>query len=109
MKNRISVAILMIASAVLLVLPSSAIADFANLSVASPGTVSQGSTFTVDVNISGVTDLFDYQLDLTFNPSIVSATGVSEGSFLSSGGPTFFLPGTIDNVGGPITLNADTL
>ncbi len=109
MKNRISLAILMIASAVLLVLPSCAIADSANLSVASPGTVSQGSTFTVDVNIFGVTDLFDYQLDLTFNPSVVSATGVSEGSFLSSAGPTFFLPGTVDNLGGTITLNADTL
>jgi len=109
MKSRVSVGIVMIASAVLLMLAREARADSANLSVASPGTVSQGSTFTVDVNISGVTDLYDYQLDLAFNPSVVSAMAVLEGSFLSSGGPTVFLPGTIDNAAGTITLNADTL
>jgi hypothetical protein len=61
------------------------------------------------VNISSVTNLFDYQFDLAFNPSVLSATGITEGPFLSTGGSTFFIPGTIDNVGGTITFNADTL
>jgi general secretion pathway protein D len=100
---------LVVASAALMLLPSIALADSANVSVVTPGTVSQGATFSVDVNISGATDLYAFQLDLSFDPSVLSATGVSEGSFLPSGGSTFFLPGTIDNVGGTITSNADTL
>jgi hypothetical protein len=48
----------------------------------------------VDVNISGVTDLYDFQFDLSFNPAVIQATSVLEGKFLlSGGGTTFFLPG----------------
>src|SRR5271169_1310827 len=73
-------------------------------------TSATGGTFTVDVNVSNVSDLYGYQLDLTFNPSVLSAVSITEGSFLQSGGnTTTFLPGTIDNVGGTIALNADTI
>jgi len=73
-------------------------------------TPSDGGTFTVDVNVSGVTDLYGYQLDLAFNPGVLSAVSVAEGPFLASGGnPTTFLPGTIDNVGGTVALNADAI
>ena len=72
-------------------------------------TVTNGSTFAVDVNISGVTDLYNFQFDLGFNPAVIQATNVLEGAFLSGGGSTFFLPGTIDNTAGSITFNADTL
>jgi PEP-CTERM motif len=34
---------------------------------------------------------------------------VTEGSFLSGGGATFFLPGFIDNTAGSVTFNANTL
>ena len=91
-----------------LIVPSRGLAD-STVSVSSPNTVSQGSTFAVDVNISGAADLYAFQLDLAFNPSVLAVTSVSEGSFLPSGGATFFIPGTIDNVGGSITNNADTL
>jgi adhesin HecA-like repeat protein len=72
-------------------------------------TVAPGSTFTVDVDITGVTDLYGYQFDLSFNPSVLSAVSQSEGSFLSSGGATFFVPGTNDNVGGTVSSTANTL
>jgi hypothetical protein len=88
--------------------PSLTLAD-AVLSVSTPATVSQGNSFMADVNISGVTDLYDFQFDLGFNPSVLQVTGVSEGTFLTSGGTTFFLPGVIDNTSGSITFNADTL
>lgn len=93
-----------------LLVPSGAFAD-AVLSVSAPASVAQGSSFSVDVNISGVSDLYAWQLDLTFDPTLLSATNVTEGTFLNGGNPsnTFFLPGTIDNVGGSVTLNADTL
>ena len=99
--------IALVTACVALCLPGLTFGD-AVVSVSSPAAVSQGDTFAVDVNISGVTDLFGYQFDLNFNPSILQATGtITEGSFFQSGGG--FVPGTVDNVGGTITSNADTL
>ena len=91
------------------VFSSQAFADTA-LSVApASSTASTGGTFAVDVNISGVTDLYDFQFDLSFNPAVLQATKVLEGTFLAGGGTTFFIPGTIDNTAGTITFNANTL
>jgi general secretion pathway protein D len=71
---------------------------------------STGGTFTVDVDVSGAADLYAYQLDLAFNPSVLSAVSVTEGPFLASGGSTTtFFPGTIDNVGGTVAFNADAI
>lgn len=72
-------------------------------------TTSTGAIVTVDVNIANVTDLYGYQFDLTFNPSILQAVSSSEGSFLTSGGSTFFINGSNDNVGGTVAATADTL
>jgi|SRR5271167_1453589 len=80
------------------------------LSVApSPSTVSAGNSINLDVTISAVTDLYAFQFDLSFDPGTVSAASITEGSFLPGGGATFFLPGTIDNVGGTIASTADSL
>ncbi len=71
--------------------------------------VSPGQTFSLTVDVTGVSDLYGYQLDLYFNPAIVSALSVTEGSFLTAGGSTIFLPGTINNVAGTFSSNADIL
>ncbi|HEY2779809.1 MAG TPA: cohesin domain-containing protein [Steroidobacteraceae bacterium] len=84
-------------------------ANAADLSVVAPASVTAGSEFTVDVNISGAADLYGYQFDLGFNPSVLSTVSVSEGSFLASGGSTFFIPGTLDNVNGSVAATANTL
>jgi general secretion pathway protein D len=75
---------------------------------ASP-TVAAGQTFTLSIDISGASDLFGYQFDLGFNPTGLEAISVTEGAFLKTGGPTTFIAGTINNVGGAITANADIL
>ena len=73
-------------------------------------TVQPGSTFTLSIDVANVTDLGDFQFDLFFNPSVLQASGVSEGSFLGSGGETtLFIPGTIDNLGGVVAATADAL
>lgn len=72
-------------------------------------TLSSGSTATLDVNISGVSDLYGFQFDVLFGAATVSAASETEGGFLATGGTTFFVPGTIDNVGGSVTNAADTL
>lgn len=71
--------------------------------------VAVGSLFTVNVSISGVTDLASYQFDVGFDPAFASATSVAEGLFLPSAGPTFFVPGTIDNLAGTISFTAGAL
>ena len=72
-------------------------------------TVGQGSSFTVDISITGVSDLYAWGFDLGFDPTLIAAIGITEGPFLATGGPTFFIPGIIDNVGGTISFNGDTL
>lgn len=72
-------------------------------------TILVGNSLSVSANISTVVDLFGYQFDIQYNPSVLSATGVTEGPFLSSGGATFFVPGTIDNITGILSFTADAL
>ncbi len=80
------------------------------LSVQPPdSTRSAGSLFDLFVDVSTVADLFAFQFDINFDPHIISAVSITEGGFLSSGGSTFFIPGTIDNTVGSISFTADTL
>ena len=92
-----------------LLIPGMASADAISLGVASDASVTQGSSFVVDVNISNAVDLYDFQLDLFYNPAVLQVAEVTEGSFLPGSGATFFLPGFVDNGSGNVTFNADTL
>jgi Cohesin domain len=109
MKTKKTLIALILAAAAALLLPGFSRADGLTVSVDSPASVSQGDSFAVDVNIADAIDIYDFQLDLTFDPSILQASDVLEGTFLSGGGSTFFFPGFIDNSAGDITFNADTL
>jgi hypothetical protein len=68
-----------------------------------------GQLANLAIHVDSVSDLYAWNFDLTFDPSILEAISVTEGGFLDSGGSTFFIPGDIDNVGGDISFNADTL
>lgn len=95
-------------SPILFVLAAPALAGTVNIQ--SPAqNVFQGNSFSVDISVSGVTDLYAFQFDLGFDPQVIEATGIAEGPFLLAGGPTFFLPGTIENTSGTIAFTADTL
>jgi len=85
------------ADAILLLSPSSA-------------TVSAGEVFTVSLSVSGAVNLYGWQVDIAFDPTILSALSSSEGSFLSSGGSvaTFFIPGTMNNLTGLVDNMADS-
>jgi hypothetical protein len=72
-------------------------------------TTNVGSAVNLNVNISNVSNLFAFQFDIGFNPSVLSASSVSEGPFLLSGGTTAFVPGTTDNLAGTISFTADSL
>lgn len=72
--------------------------------------VTVGSFFDVFVEIADVTDLYAFGFDLGFDPLILRADSVTEGSFLlSSGGSTTFISGTIDNISGLVSFIANSL
>jgi hypothetical protein len=62
-------------------------------------------TFTVDVDISGVNNVYGFQFDLTYNDSILEIVSVSEGTFLNRSGqdrtycvaPDLSVPGLVNN------------
>ena len=72
-------------------------------------TPTQGSSFDLYVNISEVTDLYAFQFDIGFDPTILFAANVAEGTFLPAGGSTLFFPGIIDNTAGSISFIGDSL
>jgi hypothetical protein len=48
------------------------------------------SPFTVNINVSNVEDLYGWEFKLYYNRTILSNSSVTEGSFLSSAGSTYF-------------------
>jgi Cohesin domain/PEP-CTERM motif len=74
-----------------------------------PSPAGVGNTVLVDVNISGAVDLYAYQFSLLFNPAVLQATTSAEGSFLGTGGTTFFVAGTVDNTLGAVNFTLGTL
>ena len=70
--------------------------------------VEVNDVFTLDLLITGVLDLFAWQLDLGFDPAgLLNASLPTEGSFLGAG-QTFY-GGTVDNSAGTITTIASSL
>jgi hypothetical protein len=55
-------------------------------------TVTVGETFTLDVGISGVTNLGAFEFTLAYNPSVVTPTAATLGPFLGSTGLTNTVP-----------------
>jgi len=52
-----------------------------------------GQTFAVNVSISNVADLYAWQLDFSWNSSLLTVTNITEGPMLrSSGNSTYFSP-----------------
>jgi hypothetical protein len=80
--------------------------------------------FTIDVTISQVSDVYGWEINLTWNGTLLDPVDVSEGPFLKTGGATFFtsqvnaidgsmvadctLVGTANGVNGQGTLAAIT-
>jgi len=42
------------------------------------------ASFTVDINVTDVTDMYDWEFNLNYSTSIITATGITEGPFLKS-------------------------
>ncbi len=98
------------AAACALMMSAPALASDAVLSLAAtPEPAAVGGSVSVAVSVADIVDLYAYQFSLVFDPAVLQATNVAPGSFLAGGGPTFFIPGTIDNTLGRIGFVVDTL
>lgn len=59
--------------------------------------IAVGETFDITVDVKNVENLYGFQCDIKYDPSILEATAVTEEQFLKSdGAKTFFMSGTID-------------
>ena len=58
--------------------------------------LSAGEQFTVDVVIADISSLFGWQINVTFNPSVLNVVKIGEGPFLKNVAKTM-MPKTIDN------------
>lgn len=76
---------------------------FPLLSVTPPlSNVTVGDMFSLDVRITGVTDLFGWQLDMNFGPTgLLNALPATEGAFLGAG--QTFGGGTVDNAAATVS------
>jgi hypothetical protein len=81
----------------------------ASLSFEPSITTTPGGDFSINLVGQELSDIYAYQFSISYNPEILKAIGVTEGSFLSTGGNTFFIPGTIDNTTGVISFTGNTL
>lgn len=66
--------------------------------------ISPGGTFTVNVTVTDVSEVYGWQVNITFNPQILNVENVTEGTFLKQLNKTVFMK-TIDNTGGYVLLS----
>jgi len=79
------------------------------ISPASKRIALSGGTFTVDIVAEDITNLAAYQVELTYNPTIVHVTAVTQGPFLGSTGRTVSpVSPNIDNNAGRVVFGAFT-
>jgi len=67
-------------------------------------TVDQGATFNLTISVDPAVAIAGMQCGMSFNSSLVTVNGITEGNLLSQGGAgTYFAEGTIDSVAGTVT------
>lgn len=82
----------------------------ATLTLSPASTTKQlGETLTIDVIAGDVIDLYAWQLDIQFNPAVLSLIMQIEGPFLAGAGPTLFTPGFVDNAAGSASFIFNSL
>ncbi|PZP35686.1 MAG: PEP-CTERM sorting domain-containing protein [Roseateles depolymerans] len=79
------------------------------VSVSSVSPVTLGSGVDVQLLVSGVSDLFAYQLAFNFDPTVLQVGSVTEGAFLGTGGETTWFGGATDNATGSVSFIINSL
>lgn len=70
------------------------------LTLSTPDTsVAVGDEINIAVDISGIEDLYGFNLSIGYDPAKVGFLSVTEGTFLSNVNTTYFIPGVDDGAG----------
>jgi len=73
------------------------------------GAITVGDNLSVELRISGVADLYGWEVDIRFDPALLSLSSQSAGNFFDTGGPSLFVPGVLDGGTGVISFVAGSL
>jgi len=65
-----------------------------------------GQSFSVNITVTDVTDLYSWSVNLTFDPAVLNVENVTEGPFLKQAHNTVPLPVNIDNAAGFVFAGA---
>jgi hypothetical protein len=65
---------------------------------------SQGATFTVNITIENVTDLYAFDISLYYNTTLLDALNVAEGPFLKSVGDTITIKSEVNDEVGQVRM-----
>jgi hypothetical protein len=71
-------------------------------------TITPSKNFTVELKVTSITNLKAYSVTLSYDPTLLSLQEVTEGTFFSSEGETFFYR-DIDNQGGSVLIDCAIL
>jgi len=63
-------------------------------------------TFSVNVTITDVSELYSWQITLTFEPALLNVIEVTEGPFLKAFNETLWLPAKMNNTAGSVGAGA---
>ncbi len=66
-------------------------------------TVIKGDLFSARIKVENIRDLAGFQYDIVFDPTVLEATAIEEGAFLSATGATYWMEPDIDNNAGVIS------
>lgn len=75
------------------------------LQIAAPSSATLGQQFSVDIKITGVTDLANATLVLTYDPIFVEFVSMTEGTFMKNDGKPTTFSSKVDTAGGTVSVN----
>jgi len=85
--------------------PAAAPAQRALLQIAAPSSSTIGQQFGVDIKVTGVTDLANASLVLTYDPIFVEFVSMAEGPFLKKDGKPTTFSSKADTAGGAVSVS----
>lgn len=68
-----------------------------------------GASFTVNVTITEASNIYGWQVNVTFSPGVLSVAGVAEGPFIKSVNTSAWAPPKIDNARGYVLVSSSLM
>lgn len=85
--------------------PAPAPVQRALLQIAAPSSATLGQQFSVDIKVTGVTDLANAPLVLTYDPIFVEFVSMTEGAFMKNDGKPTTFNSKADTAGGTVSVS----